>query len=236
MKRTYLILFAMCCMIGISIGCGKKSDPIVPVVPLPLPITKVSGRLSKDSVTLSWSPPTEYTTKKALELDDIKYFTILRQTEAPVANRWEFSETLEGWSNAGKTLPLKRHKGALRTASEYTYLIINSPENLDIEADENRYLRFTLWAKNSQQGYIAFITAQDTTWDTDFDHLFQPAVHTSYYSFHQAFKSAKVKPFRIIPSPTDVAHEYVVDMQTLPTWTGTIQQLGIVLKNNQPNP
>lgn len=236
MKGTHLAFFALCCMIGMTISCGKKGDPGVPVIPLPLPISDVSVRLGLDSVVLSWNPPTHYTTNKTLELDDIRNFTILRKTEAPVANRWEFSDTFEGWSEAGKTLPLKRHKGILRAASGDMYLIMNSPEKLNIQADKNRYIRLKLWAKNSQQGYVVFITEKDKSWDTHFDLRFHPAVHTSYYSFYQAFKSVKVKPFRIIPGPPERVHEYVLDMQTLPTWAGKIQQIGIVFKNTHPSP
>lgn len=206
----------------------------MPVAPQPRPPTAISGRLNQDGITISWNPPTRYTPDKTLNLKDIQYFTILRQTDTPVTNRWEFSETTEGWSEAGKTLPLKCYKGILRTASEHSYLIINSPEDLGLEADENRYIRFTLWARNCQQGYVIFITDQDDTWDTDFDRRFHPSVHTSYYSFQQVFKSVKVKPFRVISTPPNVAHEYVIDMHTLPTWTGKIQQIGIVLENNQP--
>lgn len=233
MKRMYPLLLLLCYAIVLLPGCGKKGDPAIPVVPQPLPIEELNARVEGDGVILSWVPPTTYDTEKALELKDIRAFTVFRKIEAPLANRWDFSQSTEGWAAAGKTLPVKRYKGALRTASDQSLLILRSPEDLAIPAQTNRYIRLKLWANNSQQGYITFITSQDTTADKDVDLTFEPAVHTSYYTVQSVFNTIKSKSFPLVTSPSNVAHEYLIDMQRIPAWQGTIKQVGILLRNSK---
>jgi len=231
MKRIYALLVILSSAVCLNLSCGKKGNPTIPVAPQPLPVEDVSVRIEEDGVRLSWVPPIEYDTEKTLELSDIKTFTVFRKTATPLTRRWDFSRSPEGWAAAGRTLPIKHHNGVLRTASEQRLLIIRSPEDLGLSAQEYRYIRLTLWTKNSQQGYITFITEQDVTWDTDIDLVFQPSVHTSYYSFHNVFNATKSKAFPISASTANIAYEYLIDMQTVPAWQGTVKQIGILLQN-----
>ena len=184
-KHRARVPLARLTTLWINTGCGKIGDPAIPVIPQPLPVQDLSVSVDIDGVTLSWAPPTVYSNQKQLDLDDIKTFTIVRKTEAPSTNNWDFSQSSRGWTAVGRTFPVKLHKGVLRTASEQKFLFIRSQDDLSIPAETYRYLQLKLWTQNSQQGYIAFTTTSDSTWDTDVDLTFQPAVHTSYYTFQQ---------------------------------------------------
>lgn len=214
-------------------GCGRKGDPVVPPVPQPLPIKNVSARVENNSIILSWTPPPAYDNDQPLELDDIKSFTIYRKTEAPASNSWDFSETSEGWTSAGRTLPIKLYKGILRTASEQESLLVVSQDDLRITAKDHPYIRLKLWAKNSQQGYITFITNKESTWDRNIDLTFQPTVHTSFYTYHNAFGARKLKAFPIL-TEEPFASEYLIDMSAVPAWKGKIKQVGLILLNSDP--
>ena len=231
MKQSYSLLFVLCCAVLFSNGCGRKGDPAVPPIPEPLPIQDFSATVDASGVTLSWTPPTEYSNQKSMDLDDIRTFTIYRKTEIPETNSWNFSQTTEGWTSAGKTLPIKHHKGVLRAASEQNKLFIRSQEELSVSAGKNRYIRLKLWTKNAKEGYIAFITDDDEDWDIDADITFQPVVHTSFYAFQTTFNEIKLKPFKLETTPSDETQEYLIDMKTIPAWKGTIEQIGILLRD-----
>lgn len=234
MKQIVTLILLMICILFLLLGCGKKGDPIEPVIPLPLPVQGVAASVDAQGITLSWTPPTEYNTGKQLDPGDIKKFIVSRKTEAPVSKGWEFTATNEGWSAVGKTAPIKHHKGVLRTTSTQSKLFVRSQDALALSAEKNRYIRLKLWAKNTRQGYIAFITNSETSWDTDSSLEFYPAVHTSYYSYQNAFGALKLKSFPINSSALNMAQDYVIDMSTVPTWKGTIKQIGILLHNEQP--
>lgn len=207
---------------------------MAPIVPLPLPVQRVEAKVGADGITLSWAAPGEYDTGKQLAAGDIKHFLVSRRTEAPVTKGWGFATTNEGWSAVGKTEPIKHHKGVLRTSTNQARLFIRSQDMLALSAEQNRYIRLKLWAKNSREGYIAFTTNNETTWNLDSNLAFYPSVHTSYFSYHSAFDAVKLKSFSLNPSATDTVQDYVIDMSTVPGWKGTIKQLGIGLHNEQP--
>ncbi|MBD3308927.1 hypothetical protein GF339_21115 [candidate division KSB3 bacterium] len=234
MKPMYSVALALLlCMGGITAGCGKKGDPIVPIVPQPQPIQDLSARIEDKTIVLSWTALSEYTDDTVLELEDIKTFTIYRKTEAPATNSWDFSDTTQGWTAAGRAFPIKQHRGVLRTQSNRRTLLVQSPEELDIPAENNRYIRLKLWANNYRpEGYIVFITEDDDKWDTDVDLRFEPAVHTSFYQFRTVFHPLKWKAFPLVSSPSGRANEYLVDMSTVPMWKGTISQIGVLLQKN----
>ncbi len=238
MKKLYLLLNVICWVVLLQMGCGRKGDPIIPVVPQPLPVQNVSARIDNNSIILSWALPSTYDTGKSLKLKDIKTVTVSRKTEIPAEPYWDFSQTSAGWTVAGKAFPLKWYKGVLRTASEQKNAFIISPKDLSIKAESMRYIRLKFWSKNSDRGYIAFITKDDTNWDTDLDLKFQPAVHTSFYSYQNVFNAVKLKSFQIPPVNTplkeDSADEYIIDMGRVPSWKGEIKQVGIVLHNPDP--
>ena len=96
------MIVIMICVCFILSGCGKKGDPIVPVIPRPLPVQALSASVDREGITLSWEAPIEYDTEKTLELKDIKTFVIHRRTEAPMSKGWNFTTTNEGWSAVGK--------------------------------------------------------------------------------------------------------------------------------------
>lgn len=235
MKQISLFVSILICIGLLFIGCGKKGDPIVPVIPRPLPVQGLSANVDSEGITLSWTPPTVYDTEKPLELNDIESFVIHRKTEAPMTKGWDFATTNEGWSAVGKTEPIKHHKGVLRTTSPQTKLFVHSQDQLGITAEQNRYLRLKLWTKNARQGYIGFITNEDTNWDIDANLEFYPAVYTSYLRYQQAFANVKLKAFSIPVSTSNTAQEYIIDMGTVPTWKGTVKQIGILLRNEQPD-
>lgn len=216
------------------IGCGKKGDPLEPVAPLPLPVQGITASVDPQGITLAWTPPTEYNTGKQLAPGDIKTFIVSRKTEAPVNKGWRFTTSNEGWSAVGKTTPIKHHKGVLRTTSTQARLFVRSQDALALPAEQYRYIRLKLWSRNARQGYIAFITDTDTTWNTDNSLEFYPAVHTSYYSYQNAFGALKLKSFLINSPALDTAQDYVIDMSTVPTWKGSIKQIGILLQNEHP--
>ncbi|GAK58865.1 putative fibronectin, type III [Candidatus Vecturithrix granuli] len=234
MKQIVTIILLIIGVLFLLMGCGKKGDPIEPVAPLPLPVQGVVASVDAQGITLSWTPPTEYDTGKQLESGDIKKFVVSRKTEAPVTKGWEFTTTNEGWSAVGKTAPIKHHKGVLRTTSTQSKLFIRSQDALALSAEQNRYIRLKLWSKNTRQGYIAFITDTMTNWDIDSSLEFYPAVHTSYYSYQNAFGALKLKSFPISSSALDTAQDYMIDMSTVPTWKGSIKQIGILLQNEHP--
>ncbi len=222
----------MACGLLFAAGCGKKGDPSVPVVPQPLPVINVGAQLHDQGVTLSWTPPAEYDTKKALRPDDIRSFTIYRQLQTPAANSWQFSQSVEGWQEIGETLRVKPYNGTLRTESKDTFLRVHSPEKLALDAATLRYLRLKLWTKNCQEGYVTFITEADKNWDKNIDVMFQPAVHTSSVSFQKAFDTLKTRAFPIETQTSVSATEYLIDMQSLPAWKGKIEQIGLVFEKS----
>jgi len=230
LKKTVSAGMALACAFWLATGCGKKGDPTVPVAPKLLPVSNIGAQLSEQGVALSWRPPTEYDTKKPLEPDDIRSFTIYRQLQLSAANSWQFSQSAEGWQEIGDTLPVKPYNGTLRAASKATSLRIHSPENLGVDAATFRFLRLKLWTKNCRTGYVTFITNADKTWDTRSDVIFEPAVHTSAASFQSAFGTIKTRAFPLETSPSATAAEYVIDMQSLPTWSGQIAQIGFAFE------
>ena len=234
MKRSYYHLFLLYSILWLLVGCGKIGDPSVPVVPQPLPVNAVLARVAEDGIVLAWSPPNVYDTEKPLELEDIKYFSIFRKVEPPLDTGWYFNQSSEGWTVAGQSLVPKQYNGVLRTASDQKLLTILSQEDLNLNAAENRFIRVRLWTRNAEQGYIAFITNNDTRWDKDIDREFEPAVHSSYYAVHQTFDSSKLKRFPIRQSASPVAQEYVIDMESIPAWDGIIRQIGLIVQNNSP--
>ncbi len=234
MKHIYWLLIILGCMVWFPSGCGKKGAPIVPVIPQPLAAQEFSARVTEDGIVLSWVPPVEYDSNKALDLTDIKTFTIFRKMEAPAKNHWDFSKTTQGWTAAGKTFPIRFHRGLLRAASEQNHLLILSQKDLAIAADDARYIRLKLWTNSSEQGFITFITEQNSSWDIDTEQRFEPAVHTSFYAYQQAFHSLKLQPFRIHPTSAYSIQEYLIDMRTVAAWKGTIKQVGVLLKNSDP--
>jgi len=62
-------------------ACGKKGDLRAPEVAAPKPITNLSARPSSDSITLTWSRPTEYIDGK--EMKDLASFVIFRKEISP---------------------------------------------------------------------------------------------------------------------------------------------------------
>jgi hypothetical protein len=236
--RYWLLYILLCGTVLLYTSCGRKGDPIIPVIPQPLPVQNVSGEIDDNSIILSWALPLEYDNGKPLELKDIKTFTVFRKTEVSEPNNWDFPQTSEGWTAAGKTLPIKWHKGLLRAASKQNLAFILSPKDLSIDANNARYIRLKLWSKNSDRGYITFTTKEDTKWDTNTDLRFQPAVHTSFYTYQRIFNPLKLKSFQI-PSVSegikgDFAREYVIDMGRVSSWKGVITQIGIILRNSDP--
>ena len=220
------------CGLWLAAGCGKKGDPTVPVAPKLLPVSNIGAQLSEQGVALSWRPPTEYDTKKPLNPKDIRSFTIYRQLQLSAANSWQFSQSVEGWQEIGDTLPVKPYNGTLRAASNKAPLRIHSPENLGVDAATFRYLRLKLWTKNCRTGYVTFITNADKKWDTRNDVVFEPAVHTSAAAFQKAFGAIKTRAFPLEPSPSATAAEYVIDMQSLPAWSGQIAQIGLAFETS----
>ena len=232
LKKTVYAGIALVCGVLLAAGCGKKGDPTVPVAPKLLPVSNIGAQLGEQGVALSWRPPTEYDTKKPLEPDDIRSFTIYRQLQLSAANSWQFSQSAEGWQEIGDTLPVKPYNGTLRAASNAASLRVHSPENLGVDAATFRYLRLKLWTKHCRTGYVTFITNADKTWDTRSDVSFEPAVHTSAASFQSAFGTIKTRAFPIEASPSATAAEYVIDMQSLPTWSGQIAQIGLAFETS----
>lgn len=232
LKKTVYTGIALTCAFLLAAGCGKKGDPTVPVAPKLLPVSNIGAQLSEQGVALSWRPPTEYDTKKPLNPKDIRSFTIYRQLQLSAANSWQFSQSVEGWQEIGDTLPVKPYNGTLRAASKKASLRIHSPENLGVDAATFRYLRLKLWTKNCQTGYVTFITNADKKWDTRNDVIFEPAVHTSAAAFQKAFGAIKTRAFPLETSPSATAAEYVIDMQSLPAWSGQIAQIGLAFETS----
>jgi hypothetical protein len=241
MKKLALFgCYALCLLVMIGgTGCGKKGDPVVPPVPQPLPVQDVSAALADNAVHLSWTLPQAYNTGKPLDMKHIKHVTVFRKTELEADNQWDFSRTREGWTAAGKTFPIKLHQGTLRAASEQNTLLLMSPPKLSITAEQTPYLKLRLWSKHSRRGYIVFTTEADQQWDTDVNLQFQPAVHTSFYAYQRTFNTLKVRAFRLAapdrthPAP-ETAHDYVIDMKRVPSWKGTVTQIGVMLQNDAP--
>lgn len=238
MKKYAYILCLLCWGILNAAGCGKKGDPVIPVIPQPMPVQELTATLNENAITLAWFPPAKYDTGETMKLKDIKNFTIFRSIDVLTTNEWDFSKTIQGWKSAtSKTLPVKFHQGILRSASTDNALFVLSPPDLTITAANTRYIRLKLWAKNSDEGYLAFITDTDTSWDTNISALtFYPSVHTSYYAYLQAFSRIKIKAFPVMNAfaGDNKLYDYVVDMGSLPAWKGRITQIGILLRNPKP--
>lgn len=62
-------------------GCGKKGDPLAPELVAPRTITNLAARPGPNSVTLTWSRPTEYVDGR--ELKDLASFVIFRKEVSP---------------------------------------------------------------------------------------------------------------------------------------------------------
>ena len=238
MKKIVFLMLAGWSVLLLA-GCGKKGDPVAPKIPYPLPAQNVAASTTEEGILVTWVPPAAYDTGKLLNLEkDIKKIIISRERESSADTVWDFSWTKEGWSTPSETLPIKWYKSMLRTASKKEHLFLLSPKDLSVQANEYRYVRLKFWARNSEQAYFAFITEDDAKWDTDLNLKFQPAVHTSSYSYSRIFAPLKLKAFPLAPTQEDTqaarTYEYVLDMQKLPAWKGTIQQIGIFLQNSDP--
>lgn len=234
MKRSYHYVFLIGGIVWLLAGCGKKGDPSVPIVPEPLSASNVSASVTEKGIVLAWNPPVEYDTEDTLELDGIKYFRIFRSVEPPLDTGWAFAQSSEGWTTTGQSLGTRSYKGVLRSASEQKLLTVLSQGDLKLNAEQNRFIRLRLWSQHADQGYLAFITNTDKRWDKNIGITFEPAVHTSYYAVHKTFNSSKLKQFPLRRSTSPVAHEYVLDMQSVPAWKGEILQLGLILQNTSP--
>jgi hypothetical protein len=80
MMKLVRLLIAL--SIALSTGaCGKKGDPRAPELTTPKVIQNLSARTSPNSVTLTWSRPTEYIDGK--ELKDLASFVIFRKELSP---------------------------------------------------------------------------------------------------------------------------------------------------------
>ncbi|PID57789.1 hypothetical protein CSB45_06070 [candidate division KSB3 bacterium] len=234
MKCCFQSFVFLCSLLGLLSGCGKQGDPLTPIVPKPLPVKAVSAKVSDKGIVLSWSPPTEYDTQKILELDDIKYFSIYRTSEPPVDDGWDFKQSDQGWTTTGENPTPKCDKGVLRAVSAQRLLTLLSPADLKLKADQNRIIHLKLWAKNARYGYLVFITEKDTLWDKNFNQEFEPSVHSSFYAVHQTFHRSKSKRFSIRQNESAAAQDYIIDMRSLPSWAGTVRQIGLILENNAP--
>jgi hypothetical protein len=66
MEKIFSFLCICCCAVLLSMGCGRKGNPIIPVIPQPLPVQNVSASIEDGAITLSWAPPSKYNPGKAL--------------------------------------------------------------------------------------------------------------------------------------------------------------------------
>jgi predicted small lipoprotein YifL len=238
MKRRNVVLMIIILYGLLSAGCGKKGDLVIPPVPEPNPISNTSATVTDEAIVLSWDAPTSYNTGKPLDLmQDIETITISRKQESSTDHRWDFSLSRDGWAAGRQTRPIKWSQGVLRVASTGKTAFLTSPDNLALSASQYRYISLKLWTRHADQAYIAFITSDDEQWDDDPELRFQPAVHTSFLAYQRVFASRKLKALPLLPEHITAGqvYEYIVDMQELPAWKGTIQQISVLAYTATPH-
>lgn len=120
------------------------------------------------------------------------------------AKDWNFNTNgnLEGWTNGNQVSSMTVSGGSLNMTSTGTDPYVYAPDNLGIASPSTyRYLRIRLQnSTSSSYGEIYFITTSDTAWNSTKQMLI-PIVPNSGY------------------------RDYVVDLGTNTSWTGTIKQV-----------
>lgn len=128
-----------------------------------------------------------------------------RKTLSTNIKEWFFDTNgnAEGWTSANLTSSVS--SGTLNLTSTTTDPLIKSPNNLNITTPATyKYVHIEM--KNNSPvtaGQIFFITNTDVTWNEAKSKVFTLKPNTSYYG------------------------DYIVDMSTVPGWTGTIKQIRI---------
>ncbi|WP_157261749.1 hypothetical protein [Paenibacillus sp. A3] len=120
--------------------------------------------------------------------------------------QWHFDQTgdLEGWSMA-HDINGNTNEWRLDLMINGNDPFILSPENLNIDAVSNRFIKIRMKNSTSKTlGQIYFITENDTNWDEN-----------------------KSESFSILPSNYTDYTEYIVDMGNNKKWIGKIKQLRI---------
>jgi hypothetical protein len=79
MRQIALFIFVV--VVLWSHACGRKGDPRAPELATPKVIQNLNARTGPDSVTLTWSRPTEYIDGQ--ELKDLAGFVIFRKELSP---------------------------------------------------------------------------------------------------------------------------------------------------------
>ncbi len=233
-RKVFVTLISL---ILLTTGCGRKGDPVRPEIPKPNPLRNVSASVTDDAIVLSWNAPDVYNTGKPLDvMRDIQTITISRKQESSTDQLWDFSLSRDGWNALGQTLPVKWSQGTVRAASQGTIAGMVSPENLALSASQYRYIALSLWTRSAERAYLMFLTSDDAQWDLEPDFAFNPAVHTSLLSYQRAFAARKMKALPLLPQPASSiqARDYLLDMHEVPAWTGTIQQVGVVVSRSTP--
>lgn len=209
-----------------NMSCGRAGPPKAPAPVVPVNITDLTGVVRDGHVQLEWTIPTVDT--KGRELRGLKTFEVYRR-EIPSFPPWEFSKDPEGWTPKGSLAPFKVHKGILRTVlreSNRAFMVSKEGKPL-IDATTTKYIKIRLRARNSLEGYFLFVTEADKAWDLDIHQDYVPSVYTSFATYSSNLAPLKQKKFIMADDP--YFHEYTLDMSTVPTWTGNITQVGLLL-------
>jgi len=213
-------------VILLTLGCGRAGPPTIPGPVAPTPVSDLTGIAKGGAIQLEWTLPTRDT--KGREIHNIKTLEVYRR-EIPPFPPWEFSEDPEGWTPKESLAPLKVHEGVLRTilpTGDTAFMVSREGKPL-IDASTIKYVKIRLRARNSLAGYFLFITESDKSWDLDLGKTYTPGVYTSYAAYASDLATLKRKRFAVIDD--GYFHEYTLDMSTVPSWAGSIAQVGLLL-------
>lgn len=128
--------------------------------------------------------------------------SVWTQTTFPYV--WEFEDSLDGWYVIQQLTLLKAENGALITRSLGDTPVLNSPRNLNINADVYPVIEITMRVTGGKVGEINFVTAQQTILNPE-----------------------RLFPFDLIPDGEN--HRYRIDLREYSEWDGIIKYLRIRL-------
>ncbi len=121
-------------------------------------------------------------------------------SESTFPYAWNFGETAEGWYIIQYLDTLRVVDGAITTRSFGLTPVMNSPKNLNINADVYPFIEIVMRVDGGQSGEINFVTDEDP--------MLTPQ---------------RIFSFDVIPDGE--YHRYVLDLQDFSWWDGTVKYL-----------
>ncbi|MBU0968599.1 MAG: hypothetical protein KKA54_19720 [Proteobacteria bacterium] len=135
---------ALCCLLLVLAGCGRKTLPIPPQAVIPVPITDLSRTLDDQGVILNWTYPSF--AESGEKIDNIRTFTLYKSEAAaedfcpdcPVEYDLVITLSAEGVQPGAK---LTYRDTALKKDYHYTYKVV-SGSGWNIASDDSNKVSF----------------------------------------------------------------------------------------------